>query len=755
MGTWLKNLDAQDPPRVGPYRLLAVLGSGGMGHVYLGRSPGRRAAAVKVVRPELSGDQVFRTRFQREVEAARTVGGAFTSPVLASDTEGDPPWLATAYIAGPPLNEAVRRHGPLEEPAVRALGAALAEALTAIHEAGLVHRDLKPANVLLAQDGPRVIDFGISRTSDGTTITRSGALVGSPAFMAPEQVASGRRAGPEADVFALGGTLVYAATGARPFDAGTVPAMLARIVHGEPLLDGFPAALLSTVAECLDKDPDRRPSPPDLVERLGGTEPRGWWPPPVREEITARTHEVAALLAAPPERETGPHPPKNDPPVDGAERPKDEAGTESKEPARHSRRGFLAATGAAGAVAAAGAVVWFVRDRVTRDSPSADPSEDRRPLWTYTPHLETTDPQAKGLVVLRTAAHENTVVLGEAAKLTCLDASTGARRWSVRAVSPALAAVHISGDAVYAWGDSTLGHGAIAAYDLGDGERRWRIGENELPAGYRGRVSGIDGSTLFTVGTEVVRDQTPSRSSTKSMYDVYALALPSRRIRWRYRVPRPGYPGAPIILGAGCCLASVGGTVDAIDAVTGKRRWQAPLDPYFDDAVRTSGSLVLVPGFGTLTALAADTGARLWKADGFSREGPGVLAATPQVVCIGDGKTAYGLDARTGAVRWRTRLPAPPTPSAPPWPRTLIAMALSPGLVARTVGMPGLTVDLAGPAGLAGRRENAGLAVLNPADGRPHWILGAPGNTRTPWTVRADEARVYAFDGERLLAFGR
>nr|WP_206681298.1 serine/threonine-protein kinase [Actinomadura sp. J1-007] len=412
MGTWLKNLDAQDPPRVGPYRLLAVLGSGGMGHVYLGRSPGRRAAAVKVVRPELSGDQVFRTRFQREVEAARTVGGAFTSPVLASDTEGDPPWLATAYIAGPPLNEAVRRHGPLEEPAVRALGAALAEALTAIHEAGLVHRDLKPANVLLAQDGPRVIDFGISRTSDGTTITRSGALVGSPAFMAPEQVASGRRAGPEADVFALGGTLVYAATGARPFDAGTVPAMLARIVHGEPLLDGFPAALLSTVAECLDKDPDRRPSPPDLVERLGGTEPRGWWPPPVREEITARTHEVAALLAAPPERETGPHPPKNDPPVDGAERPKDEAGTESKEPARHSRRGFLAATGAAGAVAAAGAVVWFVRDRVTRDSPSADPSEDRRPLWTYTPHLETTDPQAKGLVVLRTAAHENTVVLG-------------------------------------------------------------------------------------------------------------------------------------------------------------------------------------------------------------------------------------------------------------------------------------------------------------------------------------------------------
>lgn len=749
--SWLKSLDAHDPTWVGPYRILAQLGSGGMGRVYLGRSPGRRAVAVKVVRPELSDDQVFRTRFRREVKAARTIGGVFTAPVLDSDTDGDTPWLATAYVPGPPLSEAVYRHGPLEEPAVRALGAALAEALTAIHDAGLIHRDMKPANVLLAGDGPKVIDFGISRASDGTTITRSGALIGSPAFMAPEQVASGRRAGPKADVFALGGMLVYAATAARPFGAGTVPVVLGRILHGEPLLDGVPAGLVPTVAECLDKDPDRRPSPAELVERLGGTDPQAWWPPPVRAEISARTRETAVLLATPPAPGTGAPVSKNDPSADAGGQPEGEAGAERVEPAWYSRRGFLAATSAAGAVVATGAV-WLMRDRVSRESPSSGSSQDRRPLWTYTPNLETTYPQAKGLVELRTAVYKNTVVLGEAAKLTCLDASTGARRWSVPAVSAALASVRISGDTVYAWGDSMLGDGAMAAYDLASGKRRWQIDGNDIPDGDRGRIYDVHGSTLFTIGGKVVPRQTPSISSSQLIYDVYAVGLPNRRIRWRYRVPRPGYPDPSIIFSVGCCLASVGGTVDAIDLATGKPLWQMPLDPYFNKSVKTSGSMVLIPGFGTLTAVEAGTGAKLWTAGGFSREGPGVLAATPEVVCVGDGKTASGLDTRTGAVRWRTRLPAPPTPSAPPWPRTLIAVALSPGMDARTVDLMGSTID---SVALADQSESAGLAVLDSADGRPRWIHRVPGDTRTQWAVRADEAQVYAFDGERLLAFRR
>jgi outer membrane protein assembly factor BamB len=168
--------------------------------------------------------------------------------------------------------------------------------------------------------------------------------------------------------------------------------------------------------------------------------------------------------------------------------------------------------------------------------------------------------------------------------------------------------------------------------------------------------------------------------------------------------------------------------------------------------MKTSGSTVLVPGLGMLTAFAAGTGDKLWTAGGFSRDGPGVLAATPQVVCVGDGKTAFGLDARTGAVRWRTRLPAPPTASAPPWPRTLIAVALSPGMDARNVDLRGPS---AGFDALAGRGEDAGLAVLDPVDGRPRWIYRISGFTRAEYAVRADESRVYAFDGERLLAFRR
>ncbi|MEU9344441.1 protein kinase [Streptomyces sp. NPDC048278] len=263
-------LEPGDPRSVGDYQLLRRLGAGGMGRVFLGRSPGGRAVAVKVVHAELvAGQPEFRSRFRREVEAARKVSGAFTAPVVDADPDAPLPWLVTSYIAGPSLQDAVAERGPLPAATVLELAAGLAEALTSIHAAQLVHRDLKPSNVLLAEDGPRVIDFGIARSVESVTITRAGLMVGSPGFMSPEQVAGGEVTG-ASDVFALGAVLTYAATGGNPFGNGPTPALLYRVVHDEPDITavGDPA-LAALIADCLAKDPAHRPTPREILTRIG------------------------------------------------------------------------------------------------------------------------------------------------------------------------------------------------------------------------------------------------------------------------------------------------------------------------------------------------------------------------------------------------------------------------------------------------------------------------------------------------------
>ena len=254
----MKALAMDDPRVIGEYRLRAQLGAGGMGRVYLGLSPAGRAVAIKVVHPDLASDTEFLRRFQQEVAAARAVSGIYTAPVVASGLNERPPWLATAFVPGPSLDQVVTEHGPLPEPALWPLLAGLVEALQAIHACRVVHRDLKPANVLLAADGPRVIDFGISRAADGTALTAAGVVFGTPGYMSPEQ-AEGRAAGPDSDVFALGCVIGYAATGAGPFGSGTAAAVLYRVVHGEPALDGIPPRLREIVSACLAKDPAARP----------------------------------------------------------------------------------------------------------------------------------------------------------------------------------------------------------------------------------------------------------------------------------------------------------------------------------------------------------------------------------------------------------------------------------------------------------------------------------------------------------------
>lgn len=270
----MEKLGAGEPQQIGAYRLLARLGAGGMGRVYLARSDRGRTVAVKLVREELAAQEEFRARFRQEVLAARRVGGLWTAPVLDADTEAAVPWVATGYVAGPSLQTVVGHdHGALPERSVRILAAGLAHALKDIHAAGLIHRDLKPSNVLVTIDGPRVIDFGIARALETVTdggLTRTGALVGSPGFMAPEQV-RGDRVTPACDVFCLGSVLSYAATGALPFGAANsgVHAMMFRIAQEDPDLDGVPEGLADLVRHCLRKDPAARPGLDEILERIG------------------------------------------------------------------------------------------------------------------------------------------------------------------------------------------------------------------------------------------------------------------------------------------------------------------------------------------------------------------------------------------------------------------------------------------------------------------------------------------------------
>ncbi|MFD0055858.1 LamG-like jellyroll fold domain-containing protein [Streptomyces sp. NPDC127168] len=373
-------LEPDDPRSVGEYRLLGRLGVGGMGRVFLGRSPGGRLVAVKVVHAELLRRPEFRDRFRREVQAARMVSGAFTAPVVDADPDAPLPWLVTSYIAGPSLERAVADQGPFDPRAVLALAAGLAEALVSIHAAHLVHRDLKPSNVLLAEDGPRVIDFGIVRSVDADSITGTGHMAGSPGFMSPEQV-NGDEVTWASDVFCLGAVLAFAATGANPFGGGPTPALLYRVVHNAPDVDPVTdPALRALIADCLAKDPARRPTPREILARIG---PLGGesatalpyahqWTPAARP---TRADAVPTMVVPPPGMpaahphtrvDTTPPPP---PAPAGARR------TAAGGGGRSSRRAFLLSGAGAVAALGVGTGFWLNRPAASDDSaPAPSPS---------------------------------------------------------------------------------------------------------------------------------------------------------------------------------------------------------------------------------------------------------------------------------------------------------------------------------------------------------------------------------------------
>ena len=320
-------LQPEDPREIGPYRLLGQLGSGGMGQVFLGMSAGGRPIAVKIIRTELANDPDFRARFRSEVSAAQKVSGLFTALVVDADLDGPMPWLATAYVAGPSLTEAVRGHGPLPSRSLMALAAGLAEGLGAIHAAGVVHRDLKPSNVLLAEDGPRVIDFGISEAAEASAAAGANVMIGSPGYMSPEQVL-GAEIGPASDMFSLGAVLTFAATGQGPFGAGSNAALMYRLVNSPAKLGDVPGELRPLVGRCLAKHPGDRPTAREMLAEVGALQPApGWLAESIMSSFVLDRPAAAALGPAEASKlialtdSSGQPPRSGEPPRGGTSRP--------------------------------------------------------------------------------------------------------------------------------------------------------------------------------------------------------------------------------------------------------------------------------------------------------------------------------------------------------------------------------------------------------------------------------------------------
>ncbi|MEU3979207.1 bifunctional serine/threonine-protein kinase/ABC transporter substrate-binding protein [Streptomyces sp. NPDC026672] len=346
-----------DPSSVGGHRLVARLGAGGMGVVYLARSPHGAWVALKVIRAEHAGDPGFLARFRRETDLASRLSGRWTVPVLTADADAPSPWLATAYVPGLPLSEALALRGPWPPAQVRALAAALTAALDDVHRAGLVHRDVKPANVLLAADGPRLIDFGIARAVGATALTTDGTVVGSPGYLSPEQ-ARGTSVGPPSDVFSLGCVLAHTATGRPPFGTGGAAAVLYRTVHQEPDLTGLPAELDTVLRACLAKAADERPTLAELRAEFGAFDPRRWLPEGLPALVADRAARVLDLPVPDPTELSAP-----------------DLATPRGEPPSPTRRRLLTASAALGVGAIAGGTAWWRWGR-----PGGPAGTGRRPL---------------------------------------------------------------------------------------------------------------------------------------------------------------------------------------------------------------------------------------------------------------------------------------------------------------------------------------------------------------------------------------
>ncbi|MER5222157.1 protein kinase domain-containing protein [Streptomyces flaveus] len=706
----METLQPDDPRELGSYRLLRRLGVGGMGRVYLARSPGGRTVAVKVVRPELAADADFRRRFQHEVEIARAVSGRYTAPVVDAAPDASLPWLATSYVLGPDLTDVVEAHGALPEHTVRALGAGLAAALQEIHAAGLIHRDLKPSNVLLAADGPRVIDFGIARAVDGNRMTQTGVVVGSPGYMPPEQ-ALGQDVGTAGDVFSLGAVLAFAATGRNVFGEGAAShaAMLYQVVHGEPDLTGIPQSLLGLIRACLLKDPAQRPAPAEIVGALapGGVEGllTNWLPSAVASTIA--THAAGILdLEAPEAPEAQPAPGFGRPPTmqDGASVAAGTPGTGTPVPGygfppagvpapgygtppagtspyaagtplpgtvqlgtgpansstpAPSRRRFLglAAGGAAGVAVAGGSAAWWL----SRDDGSPGTSAGGRKDGSAGPAGEdfTTPPAGTAPQPLwhKSVAEESIsttlplvthdgLLLISGDPLVAYDVKTGKKRWSRPGV--------VRPNAQLLFADSKLFladgdyDGALVALNVRTGKEAWRsrLGKNLE----LDATIAIDEKNVYVT----VTDFSDAKSATDYRMGVAAISHTTRKTVWVQMRDwgTNNWDVEGTVSGKYFVYADSKYNLTVRDTATGGQLWTKKLGDDWSWTPTVASGLVFLPG-DNLRALDAETGKTRWTLSPNGRRGfndPTVIDGVLYVSDYDDG--VWAVNVKTGKKIW-------------------------------------------------------------------------------------------------------
>ncbi|NUP39259.1 MAG: serine/threonine-protein kinase [Streptomyces sp.] len=539
--------EAELPEYAGHYRLESCLGSGGMGVVHLARSTSGMKLAVKVVHAEFAKDPEFRGRFRQEVAAARRVSGAFTASVVDADPEAERPWMATLFIPGPTLSEHVKRNGPMPPAQLRRLMAGLAEALRDIHRVGVVHRDLKPSNVLLAEDGPKVIDFGISRPKDSELRTETGKLIGTPPFMAPEQFRRPREVGPAADIFALGSVLVHAATGRGPFDSDSPYVVAYQVVHDEPDLTGVPEDLSPLVLRCLAKEPEDRPTPDELMREL---------------RSVSASYDTQAFIPA--QRRTLEAPPSAEPRVEEPE-------SKPQRPAEgRLRKKVLLAAGAlvlvAGGLLATVQLLGDAPAPAHGTAPGASPAGFR--AWTAKPVSGSEGP-------VRCSYGAGKLLCAQPGLVFALDPSDGGLLWRHRTDT-----TRWNGPPVLSGGLvqlPLLDRGRrLEALDPASGKVRWQrkvpAYESVQPAGSMlllvradGTVTGVDGSSGATRWSRAI----PGHK---------ALAFSS-------------FAGDPLAYLASVSDDGASTRVSAVDPVTGEVRWDARLKGALQPCGSAGGSV--------------------------------------------------------------------------------------------------------------------------------------------------------------------
>ncbi|MFF1379486.1 PQQ-binding-like beta-propeller repeat protein [Streptomyces sp. NPDC058308] len=717
----------QSPARIGPYEVFQLLGEGGMGRVFLARSPGSRLVALKVIRPEYAETPNFRGRFRREAESARRVSGFFTPPVLDADADAPQPWLATAYVPAPSLHDVVRGFGVLPEAGLRALGAGLAEALPAIHDAGIVHRDLKPGNVLITEDGPRVIDFGISRAVDATQVTRTGAVMGTPGFMAPEQIMSSREAGPAADIFSLGCVLVFAATGRGPFGTGGTAEILYRAVHHPPRLDGVPPALGPLIGACLDKDPARRPPAASVLAALGDTDPAALLIEGLREDLARRQAHAAVLVSAPPVPMASLAPP--DDPFAAAV------------PRGPSRRRFLWIAAAGTTVAAGGGAAALARRRQepgkapahsgtstgTTGRPAAKVPAGPRPRWSA---------PLKKLASARLQLLGDVLVHWEQRRATAYDTATGKERWAGSLRLPSGVSgdpkwLGVRGPTLYAsaWSGE---HGYLLGVDaLGKQKFTHTVTEQGADGGF----ADFAESVLSVAGSVAVVGTSGDKG-----YGVLAVDLGSGEVLWSRKVKGSDFQA--YAEGSRCFLQD-NGTLHGLALRSGAERWKVRgvIKPGAYPHLSSDGETLLVTSTKVQAFRAAD-GKKLWTAVNETTTISAARVRGGRAYLYDGAGTVFALDMRGGKQVWHTASPVHLTTTGGAQDQ---GPAVSSSVLAVATWATG---------------DVPGFVVLRADDGKPLWAHqpsggtagGAPGG-KTDWLLQLSGGTLFAASDTTLHAF--